>query len=179
MIGRRIGRSGPRTDRQPDPLVPDERERLEHALALAYRYLNPRERTSAEVRRHLERKMVDPPSVDAALELLIQEGYVDDAKFARLFVQDKRELAGWGSERINHGLLARGIDRERIQDALADQGTLEATTELQRALTLLSRRFPSPPRERRERDRALGLLIRKGYDPELALEALTAYATAG
>jgi len=159
--------------------VPDEQERLEHALALAYRYLNPRERTSAEVRRHLERKAVDAASVDAALELLIQEGYIDDAKFARLYVQDKRELAEWGSDRISHGLLARGIDPELIQKALADREAAEETTELERALALLGRRFPSPPHERRERDRALGLLIRKGYDPDLALDALAAYASGG
>jgi regulatory protein len=159
--------------------VSDEQERLEHALALAYRYLNPRERTSAEVRRHLERNGVDTVSRDEAVELLAEQGYVDDARFAQLFVQDKRELGEWGSERIRHGLLARGIDRELILDALVDREAVEETTELERALTLLSRRFPSPPHERRERDRALGLLIRKGYDPELALEALTAYATAG
>jgi regulatory protein len=158
--------------------VPDEQERLEHALGLAYHYLNRRERTAAEVRRHLEQKGVDAASSDGALELLIQEGYIDDAKFAQLLVQDKRELEEWGSERISHGLLARGIDRELIEEALADREA-EETTELERALTLLSRRFPSPPHERRERDRALGLLIRKGYDPELALDALAAHARVG
>ena len=49
-------------------------------------------------------------------------------------------------------------------------------SELDRALALLRRRFPSPPRDRRERDRALGVLIRKGYDSELALDALAAHA---
>jgi regulatory protein len=159
--------------------VPDEQEHLEHALGLAYRYLNPRERTAAEVRRHLERKGVDAASSDGALELLIQEGYVNDARFARLFVQDKRELEEWGSERIRSGLLARGIDPEMVREALADRGVVEETTELARALALLSRRFPSPPHERRERDRALGLLIRKGYDPDMALDALAAYARGG
>jgi regulatory protein len=93
-----------------------------------------------------------------------------------LFAQDKRELAGWGSERIRSGLIARGIDRELVDEALGDAGAAEETTELERALALLSCRFPSPPHERRERDRALGLLIRRGYDPDLALDALAAYA---
>ena len=42
-----------------------------------------------------------------------------------------------------------------------------ADAELERALALLRRRFPSPPRERRDRDRALAVLLRKGYDTEL------------
>jgi regulatory protein len=170
--------------------VPNEHERLQHALALAYRYLNRRERTKSEVRRHLEQKGVDATSSQRALELLSEEGSVDDPRFARLFAQDKRELEEWGRERIQRGLLARGIDAELVEEALdvgPDQGWDDARepppdphqAELDRALTLLARRFPAPPRERRERDRALGLLVRKGYDPDLALDALAAYARGG
>ncbi len=159
--------------------MPDEQERLQHALALAYRYLNRRERTVAEVRRHLERKAVDPTSSEHALELLAEEGSVDDGRFAQLFAQDKRELEGWGIGRIRQGLLARGVDAELVEKTLADASSVAEATELDRALALLSRRFPAPPRERRERDRALGLLIRKGYDPDLALDALAAYARGG
>jgi regulatory protein len=167
--------------------VPVEHERLQHALRLAYRYLNRRERTASEVRRHLERNGIDAAGCERALEVLTEEGTIDDARFARLFVQDKRELAEWGRERIRQGLLTRGVDRELVEDALdADpergwDGAPETSTdphqaELDRAVGVLSRRFPASPRERRDRDRALGLLIRKGYDPEVALDALTAYA---
>ena len=159
--------------------MPDDQERLQHALALAYRYLNRRERTTTEVRRHLERKAVDATSCEWALEVLTEEGSVGDARFARLFVQDKRELEGWGRERIRQGLLARGVDRELVEEALSEPAPIEEATELDRAVALLSRRFQVPPCERRERDRALGLLIRKGYDPDLALDALVAYARSG
>lgn len=170
--------------------MPVEQERLQHALGLAYRYLNRRERTASEVRRHLEQNGIDAACCEQALQALTGEGTIDDARFARLFVQDKRELAEWGRERIRQGLLARGIDRELVEEALdadPDRGwdgapadcTDPHEAELERAVGVLSRRFPAPPRERRDRDRALGLLIRKGYDPELALDALTAYARAG
>jgi regulatory protein len=129
---------------------------------------------------------VEEHVVEQALAVMSEDGYLDDGRFARLFVQDKRELEQWGAERIKRGLQARGIERELIEEALADAdsdsdayGTSTegpaADPELGRALALLSRRFPSPPRDRRERDRALGVLIRRGYDPELALDALTAY----
>lgn len=160
-------------------MADDQQERLPHALALAYRYLNRRERTRTEVRRHLERNGVDATSCERALELLTEEGSIDDARFARLFAQDKRGLEEWGSERIRRGLLARGVDRELAEETLADASGLEGSTELERALAVLSRRFPAPPHERRERDRALGLLIRKGYDPDLALDALAAYTRGG
>jgi regulatory protein len=141
--------------------------------------VNRRERTVQEVRARLEANGTDPAVVDQAVALLREQGAVDDVRFARLFVQDKRELEQWGTERIRQGLLARRVDRELIADALVERGGADeddaTETELDRALGLLRRRFSSPPRDRRERDRALGVLIRKGYDLELALDALSAY----
>jgi regulatory protein len=147
-------------------------ERLQHALGLAYRYLNRRERTEAEVRQRLEREELGPATVDDTIATLIEQGYLDDSRFARLFTEDKRQLEQWGSDRIRRSLRERGIAPELIETALGEQ-TQES--ELQQALELLRQRFPQPPADRRERDRALGVLLRKGYEMELALDALSAY----
>jgi regulatory protein len=157
------------------------RERaLQKALDLAYAYINRRERTVAEVRSQLERKGVSEADADAAVELLIEQHLLDDERFAQLFISDKRELEQWGAERIRRGLSARGIDRELAERALAaDPDAIDDDRrggELARALELLRRRFPDPPRERRDRDRALGMLLRKGYEHELAIDALDAHA---
>ncbi|MBV9802895.1 MAG: regulatory protein RecX [Solirubrobacterales bacterium] len=145
---------------------------LDRALATGYRYLNRRERTQAEMRARLSRASADPAEVERALEILLEQGYLDDARFARLFAQDKRELDQWGSDRIRRTLLARGVDRELVDDALEDQPGNDS--ERERAVALLRRRFPSPPRDRRERERAFGMLLRRGYDSDLALEAIAA-----
>jgi regulatory protein len=143
----------------------------QRALDLAYRYLNRRERTVAEMRRHLEARGCRTDEVEATIEQLGEQGFLDDARYARLFAEDRRELEQWGSERIERALLQRGIDRELVGQALASE---DAGSDLKRALTLLGRRV-QPPRDRRERDRALGILLRKGYEPELALDAIAAY----
>ena len=44
--------------------------------------------------------------------------------------------------------------------------------ELDTARVLLERRLPQAPRDDRERDRAWRLLVRRGYEPELAYEAV-------
>jgi regulatory protein len=147
-------------------------ERLQHALGIALRYLNRRDRTVSELRRHLGRAGVAETEVDEAIRRLTAERYLDDARYAQLFAQDKRELERWGSERIERQLLERGVDRELVSAALADDSD---QTELDRALELLRSRFPAAPENRRDRDRALGVLLRKGYDSELALDALAAH----
>ncbi|MGA2926434.1 MAG: RecX family transcriptional regulator [Solirubrobacteraceae bacterium] len=148
-------------------------DRLQRALELAYRYLDDRDRTVAEMRRQLAGRGLGGEEIDGAVQALIADGYLDDARFARLFAQDKRELQQWGQDRIRRALLQRGLDRELVDDAL--QAT-SCEPELERAVAVLRSRLRCPPRDRRERDRALGVLIRKGYDGELALEALAAYA---
>ena len=132
----------------------------------------------AEIRSHLERKGISPELTEAAIQTLSEQALLDDARFAHLFVSDKRELEQWGNERIMRGLLARGIDRDLAATALGDEAgdENEEGGELQRALALLQRRFPQSPQDRRERERALGMLLRKGYESELALDALAAHA---
>ena len=161
--------------------VVSEEERLQRALDLAYAYINSRDRTVSEVQQRLQRRGVSEELTERAVQTLADHGFLDDARFARLFVADKRTLEQWGSERIRRGLLSRGIDRHLAEEALAvepapELADEEPESELARALTLLRRRFPEPPEDRRERNRALGMLMRKGYESELALDALAAYA---
>jgi regulatory protein len=158
--------------------TPEHGERLERALALSFAYLNRRECSVHEVRAQLERKGISAETAEACLRRLQDDGYLDDQRYALMFVHDKRELQDWGSERIRRELDVRGVERHVIAEALAQHETewAHGESELDRALGLLGRRFPAAPRDRRERDRALGMLIRKGFDSDLAVEALAAYA---
>jgi regulatory protein len=149
----------------------DPSARLQRALDLAYRYLGHRARTVAEVRRHLEAKRAEPTAIDEAVERLIEERYLDDARYAEQFADDRRRLDGWGAERIERRLTSIGVAPEHIEAALAGQ---DAGAELEAAVALLRRRFRTAPESDRERDRALGMLVRKGYELDLAYDAVRA-----
>ena len=134
------------------------------------------------MRAHLRRADAAPEDVERAVATLLEEGHLDDGRFVRLFVQDKRELEEWGNDRIRRALLARGVDSDLIEDGLTEPRAGDcggngdgAGGEKERALALLRRRFPSPAGDRRERERALGVLLRKGYDTDLAREAIAAH----
>lgn len=144
---------------------------LERALGTAYHSLNRRERTEVELRRHLEGRGFEASTVDEAVAVLQEQGYVDDAAYAQRFTEDRRRLDGWGSERIERRLLSLGVAPEHIEAAVSQ----DPRWELQAAMELLRRRFPEPPADDRGRSRALGVLVRRGYDLELAHEALRAH----
>lgn len=151
----------------------DPELRLQHALDLAFRYLTRRDRTVLEMRRYLEGKRVEPCAIDDALAHLQREGYLDDARFARQFADDKRLLDEWGGDRIERRLLALGVPAELVRTTV---GARDRGSELEAACALLRRRFPALGADPRERRRAYGVLVRKGYEHELALEAIVAHA---
>jgi regulatory protein len=147
-------------------------ERLQHALDAAYRFLGRRDRTVTEVRERLEAQEIDAEVVDEAIAELTRQGYLDDARYAHRFAEDRRTIDAWGAERIERRLLAVGVEPALIAAAIGERGAAE---ELEAALTVLRRRFPHAPTDDRARDRALGLLVRKGYDLDLAYDAVRAY----
>jgi regulatory protein len=150
----------------------DPEARLQHALDLSYRYLGFRDRTVLEVRRHLEAKRVEPDTIEQTVAELQEQGYLDDARFARRFVEDRRALDHWGNERIERKLVSSGVGADLVEAALADR---DDGGELEAARTVLARRFREPPETDRDRERALGFLVRKGYELEVAYDAIRAY----
>jgi len=150
----------------------DPQAQLQEALDLAFSYLGHRDRTVAEVRRHLERKRVEPAAIDGALAELGRLGYLDDARYAQRFAEDRRRLDAWGAERIGRRLVALGVPPEVAAAAI---GTNDDHDELAAAVDLLRRRIGRPPETDRDRERALGLLARRGYELELAYDAVRAF----
>ncbi len=154
---------------------PDPEAELQVALEQGFRYLAHRDRTVAEVRANLERRGAGEAVIDAAVEELVRLGYLDDARFAQRFAEDQRRLADWGSDRIARKLASLGVAADLIDAALNARSHED---ELEAAVAVLQRRVPTPPQTVRERDRALGMLLRKGFDLELARDALRRFAGA-
>jgi regulatory protein len=137
------------------------------AFERALEALAQKERTAAELGAWLAKRGFEPSQIADAVERLVAAGALDDEAFARRFAADKRELRGWGPERIREALAERGLERELIAAAIAE----DHPEQLRRALALLERRGEAPVDEP-SRSRALGFLARRGYEPELAYEAV-------
>jgi len=147
------------------------REAFEKGLAA----LRRRERGTAELADWLRRRGFEPAEVSSALARLTEVGELDDRRFATRFAEDKRELRGWGPERIREALAARGIPHELVELALSADGHAH---QLERAEALLAERGKALGSEA-DRARALSYLTRRGYDYELAYEAVRRFGQEG
>ena len=151
----------------------DPEARLQRALETAYRHLARRDRTVHEMRAHLEGKGVGPEEIEQAVAELQAQGYLDDARYARAYTEDRRALDGWGPDRIARRLAQAGVGPDDVEAALAARGPEQ---ELEAAVELLRTKLRVPPDDDRGRERALGLLVRRGYELEMAYDAIRAFA---
>ena len=161
--------AGEPTPATPSSALADDAER-ERAYSLAHRALGSRERTVVELRGMLERRDIACATIEAVVADLLEGGLLDDARYARIFTEDRRRLDRWGAERIARDLDRRGVDADLVAAALEGQ---PAEAELAAAVSLVADRFASLLDDR-ERDRAWRMLVRRGYAPALAYEAVRA-----
>ena len=126
------------------------------------------------MRTRLDRAGYPPAAAEEAITTLRAQGALDDARYARLLVEDRR-ADGWGVERIRMRLEAAGIDEQQIEAALA---SFDSATELAAATALARRRHPEPLSTDAERQRRPAMLVRRGYDSEIAYAAVRAVGRA-
>jgi regulatory protein len=140
---------------------------LDESLSLALKALSRKERTVAEMGSWLQARGVDSDEVEAVVSYLAEDGTLDDRRFAVRYAEDKRELSGWGEDRIRLALAKRGVPEDHIAEAL-EAGDDD---EVARAIAVLRGRGGSLC-DALERNKAFGFLVRRGYNAEVAYEAV-------
>lgn len=152
---------GTRSARSPASAPPTPFDRL------ALRYLARSDRSEAEVRAFLARRGASPAVVDAVLRRLVRYGYVNDRAFAERWTRSRIARRPMGRTRLEHELLAKGVERETARRGL--ERALEGQSEGDLARRLLARRFAG--RKPRNLAQAVGVLARHGFDADV-IEAL-------
>jgi len=95
-------------------------EGVDKALQAALRFLEARPRSAAEIRERLRRKEFDPTAITAALDRLGELGLVDDAAFARFWVENRQICQPRGAGALRDELRRKGIDRVVADSVLND-----------------------------------------------------------
>lgn len=151
------------------PVDPALQERLtaaadaEGAFRTLLRALERRSFARADLGRRLLRKGHPRPAVDSALERAAGLGLLDDAAFARNYVQT-RAARGRGPSRLTRDLLSMGVERSLIDRALAAEWP-EGSDRTAVPLALAAKRasqlgaLPRPVKRRR----VLAYLARRGF----------------
>lgn len=135
-----------------------------------------REHSATELKRKLRGKGVEADELDAALEALQRQGFQDDRRYAEALIRS-RALAGQGPVRIRAELRMNGVPSADADAAFeaAEAGGLDweavAARVAARFLPALGAAGPGPEAIK-QRHRAVGFLLRRGFSQEQARHAL-------
>ncbi|NOS35953.1 MAG: hypothetical protein GQ522_04890 [Deltaproteobacteria bacterium] len=95
-----------------------EKGDLREAKEAGLTYIAYRSRSTREVRKKLKEKGFDTKLIDNVIERFIELGYLNDRGFAAEWVASVAGSKLWGKRRIIQGLIAKGIERGIIEEAV-------------------------------------------------------------
>ena len=141
----------------------DKEKKVGPSLDSTQRYLvrmqslcSTREMCAADVKKRLERAELEKAEINDIIGKLIEDGFVDDSRYAGAFVRDKAKFSGWGPRKIEFELRKKQIDSAIIGKALS---TIDTDTRVEKLERLLEQKLKSIKLEE-ERDKVMAKLMR-------------------
>lgn len=142
----------------------DARRASEKALYL----LEYRSRSKKELRDKVAR-VAGKEAAQAAADRMEELGLVDDERYARAYAEELFDRKKFGAARVRQELYRKGIDREIIDQILAEY---EEESQEEKIREILMRKYPGFREDEKTRRRAFAALQRMGYRYEEIRSAL-------
>jgi regulatory protein len=129
-------------------------------------------RTRAQLAGALRKRGIPDETADEVLSRFEDVGLIDDAAFARAWVESRHYARGLAGRALSAELKQRGVAPDEIRAAIDEQ--LGPDAEISAARRLVDRKLQStrglPPEQRTRR--LAGVLARKGYPAGLAFRVI-------
>jgi regulatory protein len=148
-----------------------ESARFKELLTKAMKYCAYQERCQKELRNKLYQWEAHTEEVDQVIARCIEEGFINEERFARAYAGGKFRTKSWGKEKIIRELQIRDISdyciRKALEEIEDDAYALSLKSVLTKKMSILrgTKLFQA---KRKAADHA----IRKGYEPAMVWELL-------
>jgi regulatory protein len=147
---------------------------MEKALSLAYRYLSFRPRTVVEVGKYLQKKAekytITPDEIQATLELLKDQGYLNDIEFIKSFVNSRNLLKPKSKRVLEMELRKLGVSQVDLDAFFLESPTDEAAL-AEKALKKKMKSLLLISDEKKRFIKAISFLQRRGFPYDIARQA--------
>lgn len=151
------------------PRPPKSREQaLNSLMALCARA----EKSTGDARRLMSGWGVKLEEQEQGLEQLIKERFIDDERFATLYIREKSRLSGWGGYKIRGELSRKGISKEIIEEQMSQ---LDREEMRERLRQMIERRLRTVKYSSKYqlRDKLMRYGASLGYDFEMVREVIS------
>lgn len=156
-------------------MTPAPRERktksAEEALRSLMRLCARGERSTGDAMRLMRTWGVPEGERQAVVDRLVAQRFIDNSRYAELYVREKSRLSGWGARKIAMQLRTKGVEKEVITEALA---TIDIDEQSDRLAEKLRRKMRTTKAQSdyEMRGKLLRYALGLGYDYDDASTAL-------
>ena len=138
-------------------------------LKKVLRYCAYQDRCTQEVRNKLATFDIPDSEKAKILKLLVDEGYLDDERYASTFVRSKIHLKKWGVNKIRMSLRMKGISDEIISNALSE---IDPEIYREELIKVLKAKKINETDPYKRKAKLAQYAMQKGYEPGLVWEVV-------
>ena len=138
-------------------------------LKKVLRYCAYQDRCTQEVRKKLATFDMPDSEREKIMKLLVEDGFIDDERYASTFVRSKIHLKKWGVNKIRMALKMNGISDEIISNSLSEIDPEIYRDELIKVLKAKKINETDPYKRKAK---LAQYAMQKGYEPSLVWDTL-------
>ena len=147
------------------PLTPDQ------VLDKMAKYCAYQERCVKDVKDKLKTFDIPQEEKTKILDYLLDNRFVNDERFAKIFVQSKSNQNDWGTNKIRYHLIQKGIAKDIIEEAL---GQTDEEVYRQRLIEILKTKAKTvkAANDFEKKRKLAAYAMQKGFEGSLVWETL-------
>lgn len=141
----------------------------ETALKKMLHYCDYQDRCKKEIFTKLNTFELTDDDKGFIIEFLQDEGFINDERYCRSFVKGKLNLKKWGVNKIKLSLIAKGVDREIIDEVLSE---IDQDSYKEELVSLLKNKKISESDPYKRKAKLIRYAVGKGYSLSMVMEVL-------
>ncbi|MFT7084953.1 MAG: regulatory protein [Vicingaceae bacterium] len=134
---------------------------FQEVLSKLMRYCSYQERSPFEVQQKLREYAIPADKVEEIMDLLIDDNFINEERFATLFVRGKVKVKRWGLYKIREGLSRKGVSSDEMVKAV---GTIDEILYEENLNYLVDRKLELSPEYQEDVSKMYRYLQSKGYE---------------
>jgi len=137
----------------------------------AARFCAYQERCISDVKRKLSSLQVTGKEADTIIDELINEDFLNEERFAKIFASGRFRIKGWGRMKIRKALQEKGIRNTDINKALDEIDETEYRETLKSILEKKEKEFTEEDFTKRKQ-KLVNFALGRGFESEVVWEAI-------
>lgn len=149
-----------------------EIENLSKCKDSALRTIERSYKTEKEIRDKLQLKEFDESTIEKTIQFLIEYGFLDDSKFAKMYIKDR--IRNQGRNKIKYSLIQKGVNKYLIDEVFEG---LDKSEEEDRGFLLCEKKYLSLCKREDEdfkiKNKLIRYLLGRGYEYDMARDIVS------